>query len=72
LTIKKLSSSAGLNGTEFATFNHTFPSPGLVVPLLGTKNSGTIDNVFLPQGVKASLAIVPVGLLDLNSDASIK
>ncbi|EKM84298.1 hypothetical protein AGABI1DRAFT_110844 [Agaricus bisporus var. burnettii JB137-S8] len=73
LTIKEISSSAGLNGTVYARFNHTFPAPGLVVPLLGTKNSGRIDNVLLPLGAVASLEIIPVGFLDLlDTDAKIK
>ncbi|KAF5352570.1 hypothetical protein D9756_006177 [Leucocoprinus leucothites] len=73
LTIKKISSSAGLNDTEFARFEHTFPSPGLVVGPLATKNSGTIDNVLVTQGVANSLDIIPLGVLDLlDTDADIQ
>ncbi|KJA28381.1 hypothetical protein HYPSUDRAFT_33747 [Hypholoma sublateritium FD-334 SS-4] len=72
LTLDSVSSQAGLNGTVFATFTHTFPKPGLVVPPLGTKNSGTIDNVLLTQGATASLDIIPFGILDLNTDANIR
>jgi len=73
LTLDSVSATAGLNGTIFATFSHTFPSPGLVVPPLGTKNSGTIPNVQLPQGAEASLAIIPFGILDLpNTDANVR
>ncbi|KAF8971796.1 hypothetical protein BDZ97DRAFT_1753044 [Flammula alnicola] len=73
LTLDSVSAVAGLNGTIFATFNHTFAKPGLVVPPLGTKNSGTIDNVFLPQGALASLDIIPFGILDLpNTDAKVR
>ncbi|KAF5389639.1 hypothetical protein D9757_004153 [Collybiopsis confluens] len=64
LTIDSVSSSAGLNGTEYATFSHTF-NPPVVVPILGTANSGTIPNVLLVQGATASLAIIPFGELDL-------
>ncbi|KAF4612011.1 hypothetical protein D9613_004321 [Agrocybe pediades] len=73
LTLDSVSATAGLNGTTFATFSHTFPKPGLVVPPLGTKNSGTINNVQLPQGGEASLAIIPFGILDLpNTNANVR
>ncbi|KAJ3576095.1 hypothetical protein NP233_g667 [Leucocoprinus birnbaumii] len=73
LTIKSISSSAGLNNTEFARFDHTFPSPGLIVGPLATKNSGTIDNVLVTQGVENSLDIIPLGVLDLlSTDANVQ
>lgn len=73
LTLESVSAVASLNGTIFATFSHTFPFPGLVVSPLGTKNSGTIDNVLLTQGAAASLAIIPFGVLDLpDTDANIR
>jgi len=73
LTLDSVSAEAGLNGTIFATFSHTFPPPGLVVGPLATKNSGTIDNVSLPQGAEASLVIVPFGVLNLpNTNANIR
>ncbi|KXN85775.1 hypothetical protein AN958_10958 [Leucoagaricus sp. SymC.cos] len=73
LTIKKISSSAGLNKTEFARFEHTFPSPGLIVGPLATKNSGNIDNVLVTQGVANSLDIIPFGVLDLlSTDADVQ
>ncbi|KDR85834.1 hypothetical protein GALMADRAFT_132478 [Galerina marginata CBS 339.88] len=73
LTLDSVSAVAGLNGTVFATFSHTFAKPGLVVPPLGTKNSGTINNVFLPQGAVASLAIIPFQILDLpDTNASVR
>lgn len=59
-------SSAGINDTVFATFDHTFAKP-VVVPILGTANSGTIPNVNLTQGVTSSLSIIPLGFLDLLS-----
>lgn len=67
LTIKSISSSAGLNGTELATFSHTFSSPGLVVGPLGSRNSGIIPNVLVTEGVENSLDIVPFGVLDLSN-----
>ncbi|KAL0952067.1 hypothetical protein HGRIS_008704 [Hohenbuehelia grisea] len=66
LTIDRVVSKAGINGTVFATFDHTFTKP-VVVPLLGTANSGTINNVLLTQGALASLDIIPLGFLDLIS-----
>lgn len=62
-----------MNGTEYANFQHTFPSPGLVVPPLGTKNSGRIGNVLVTKGVEAALDIIPFGVLDLlDTDADIQ
>lgn len=72
LTLDSVSSQAGLNGTVFATFTHTFAKPGLVVPPLATRNSGTIDNVLLTQGATASLAIIPFGVLDLDNNAQVR
>ncbi|KAF9469522.1 hypothetical protein BDZ94DRAFT_1180678 [Collybia nuda] len=66
LTIDRVVSSAGLNGTVYATFDHTFSKP-VPVPPFGTKNSGTFGNVLLTQGVEASLDIIPFGVLDLMS-----
>ncbi|KAF8204111.1 hypothetical protein BJ912DRAFT_1052854 [Pholiota molesta] len=67
VTLDSLAVDAGLNGTVVATFTQSFPSPGLVVPALGTANSGTIDNVALPQGAIGLLAILPFGILDLSN-----
>ncbi|KAJ7174867.1 hypothetical protein C8R46DRAFT_1081935 [Mycena filopes] len=65
LTLDRVTSSAGLNGTTYASFDHAFPHP-VVVPPLGTANSGNITNVPLTQGVDASLAIIPFQELDLQ------
>ncbi|KAG5351283.1 hypothetical protein C0989_007106, partial [Termitomyces sp. Mn162] len=65
LTIDRVVSSAGLNDTVYATFDHTFSTPFIVKPS-GTANSGTFGNVSLPQGVEGSLSIIPVGVLDLS------
>ncbi|PBL00097.1 hypothetical protein ARMGADRAFT_1159490 [Armillaria gallica] len=64
LTLERVTSSAGINSTEFASFDHTFSDP-LVVPIFGTADSGTIKDVLLTQGVTASLDIIPLGFLDL-------
>ncbi|KAJ7166275.1 hypothetical protein C8R46DRAFT_1097452 [Mycena filopes] len=65
LTLDRVTSSAGLNGTTYASFDHSFPH-SVVVPPLGTANSGNITNVPLTQGVDASLAIIPFQELDLQ------
>jgi hypothetical protein len=73
LTLDNVSAVAGLNGSIFASFSHTFAKPGLVVPPLGTKNSGTIDNVLLTQGAIAALSIIPFQILDLpDTNASVR
>ncbi|KAF8079241.1 hypothetical protein FPV67DRAFT_106037 [Lyophyllum atratum] len=64
LTLDRVVSSAGVNGTVYATFDQKF-SNGVVVPPFGTKNSGTFGNVLLTQGIDASLGIIPLGVLDL-------
>ncbi|KAJ7083306.1 hypothetical protein B0H15DRAFT_850541 [Mycena belliarum] len=64
LTIDRVSSSAGINNTEYATFDHTFATP-VVVPALGKASSGVVPNVTLTKGATASLDIIPLGYLDL-------
>ncbi|KAK0466061.1 uncharacterized protein EV420DRAFT_1636666 [Desarmillaria tabescens] len=72
LTLERVSSSAGINSTEYASFDHTFLEP-LVVPILGTADSGVIENVLLTQGALASLDIIPLGFLDLlNTDVNLR
>ncbi|KAG6836005.1 hypothetical protein H0H93_012339 [Arthromyces matolae] len=65
LSIDRVVSSAGLNGTVFAQFDQTFSSP-IVIPPFGTKNSGTFGNVLLTQGATAALNIIPAQELDLS------
>ncbi|KAK7053544.1 hypothetical protein R3P38DRAFT_2850907 [Favolaschia claudopus] len=72
LTIDSVSTSAGLNNTEFASFDHKFARP-VVVPPLKKANSGDIPNVLLTQGATASLDIIPLGILDLlNVDVNVR
>jgi len=66
LTINFLQSDAGVDGTTYAHVDFAF-NPGFVVPAHGTANSGMIPNVFLVQGVIASLGIIPLGELDVFS-----
>ncbi|KAG6909358.1 hypothetical protein DXG01_000958 [Tephrocybe rancida] len=63
LAIDRVVSTAGLAGTVYATFGRAFATP-VVVPILGSKNSGMFGNV-LTQGAVASLEIIPEGKLDL-------
>ncbi|KAK0473109.1 hypothetical protein IW261DRAFT_1570247 [Armillaria novae-zelandiae] len=72
LTLERVTSSAGINSTEYASFDHTFSDP-LVVPIFGTADSGTIKNVLLTQGATASLDIIPLGFLDLlDTDVNLR
>jgi hypothetical protein len=66
LTINFLQSDAGVNGINYAHVDFAF-NPGFVVPAHGTANTGSIPNVFLVQGVIASLDIIPLGELDVFS-----
>ncbi|KAF7340979.1 hypothetical protein MSAN_02083300 [Mycena sanguinolenta] len=72
LTLDSVSSTAGINGTVYASFNHTFSTP-VVVPPLGSANSGVVPDVLLTQGAVASLDIIPLGYLDLiNIDINLR
>ncbi|CAK5265934.1 unnamed protein product [Mycena citricolor] len=64
LTLESVKSSAGINGTEYASFAYTFPKP-VVIPPFGSASSGEIPNVLLTQGATAALNIIPLGFLDL-------
>lgn len=63
--------SAGVNGTEYLSFNHTFEDP-VVVPILGTADSGDIADVQLTQGGLKTLNIVSRGLDLLNLDVDMR
>ncbi|KAK0434779.1 hypothetical protein EV421DRAFT_1275263 [Armillaria borealis] len=64
ITLDRVAVSAGINSTEYISFDHTFED-SVVVPALGTANSGVIENVALTQGGLTTLNIVPDGFLDL-------
>ncbi|KAK0222855.1 hypothetical protein EDD85DRAFT_859977 [Armillaria nabsnona] len=64
ITLDRVAVSAGIGGVEYISFDHTFEDP-VVVPILGTADSGVIENVALTQGGLATLNIVPEGFLDL-------
>ncbi|KAH8824556.1 hypothetical protein DL96DRAFT_1818255 [Flagelloscypha sp. PMI_526] len=70
LTLDKISSKAGVNGTVYAELDYTFPKP-VVIHGSGTAQSGAIPNVRLTQGFEASLFLLDLGYLDLiDSDVS--
>ncbi|KAK0500964.1 hypothetical protein EDD18DRAFT_1348401 [Armillaria luteobubalina] len=72
ITLDRVAVSAGVGGVEYISFDHTFETP-VIVPLLGTADSGVIENVALTQGGLATLNIVPDGFLDiLNLDLSLR
>ncbi|KAF9535628.1 hypothetical protein CPB83DRAFT_872460 [Crepidotus variabilis] len=66
LTIDRIVSSAGLNGTIYSTFDHTFEKP-VVLPPQKKVNTGRIPDVLLTQGALASLDIIQYGIMDLYS-----
>ncbi|KAK0494586.1 hypothetical protein EDD18DRAFT_1175235 [Armillaria luteobubalina] len=64
--------SAGVNGTEYLSFDHTFEDP-VVVPILGTADSGAIADVQLTQGGPGTLTILLSKSLDLlNLDVDMR
>ncbi|KAK0500971.1 hypothetical protein EDD18DRAFT_786133 [Armillaria luteobubalina] len=68
ITLDRVAVSAGVGGVEYVSFDNTFGTP-IVVPILGTADSGVIENVALTQDGLATLDIVPDGFLDiLNLD----
>ncbi|KAK0461588.1 hypothetical protein IW261DRAFT_1428325 [Armillaria novae-zelandiae] len=49
LTLERVVLFAGINTTEYIYFNHTFEDP-IVVPIVGTAESGIIEDVVLTNG----------------------
>ncbi|KAJ3988747.1 hypothetical protein F5890DRAFT_1489973 [Lentinula detonsa] len=64
MTLDTVSCSAGVNDTVFASFSQTFDPP-VVIPTLGTADSGPIDNVDMVQGILGTLSIIPLEELDI-------
>ncbi|TDL25981.1 hypothetical protein BD410DRAFT_895443 [Rickenella mellea] len=60
LKIDYVQSDASSDGIVYASFAHNFDN--FVIPAKGTANSGQIPNVFLIQGIDASLNIVGLPL----------
>lgn len=72
ITLDRVAMSARVNGTEYLSFDHTFEDP-VVVPILGTADSGDITDVQLTQGGLSTLNIVSSGQLDLlNLDVDMR
>ncbi|THH18627.1 hypothetical protein EW146_g2390 [Bondarzewia mesenterica] len=71
ITIERAATEAGINGTVYSQFDQSFTS--FIIPPFGTANSGTFPNVTLTQGAIASLAIIPLGELDIiNADINLR
>ncbi|KIJ22799.1 hypothetical protein M422DRAFT_276714 [Sphaerobolus stellatus SS14] len=66
ISIQHVAANGSVNGTVFVNFAQDFDNftilPGEVV------NSGTFQNVSLVQGIDATVDIVPLGSLDIESD----
>ncbi|KAL5507074.1 hypothetical protein ACEPAH_6530 [Sanghuangporus vaninii] len=70
LDIRMVQSDASVNDEIFAHFNQHFDN--FVVPAHGTANSGTFGNVLLTKGALASLAIIPLGYLDIAAAQTVQ
>ena len=70
LTLNFVQSDAGVNGETFAHFDQPFT--GFTVGPGQTASSGEFGNVLLTQGVAASLVIIPLGYLDVQTAATVQ
>ncbi|KAI0072486.1 hypothetical protein K474DRAFT_1678619 [Panus rudis PR-1116 ss-1] len=70
LDIKFVQSDASVGGKIYAHFDQAFDN--FVVPPKGTANSGTFGNVLLTQGAGPSLAIIPLGFLDIDAAQTVR
>ncbi|KAJ3757082.1 hypothetical protein EV360DRAFT_71421 [Lentinula raphanica] len=64
MSLDTVSCLAGVNNTVFASFSQTL-NPAVVIPTLGTADSGPIDNVEMDLGILATLSIIPLEELDI-------
>ncbi|KAK0220411.1 hypothetical protein IW262DRAFT_1384373 [Armillaria fumosa] len=72
ISLDRVAMSAGVNGTEYLSFDHTFEDP-VVIPILGTVDSGDIADVQLTQGGPGTLTILSSKSLDLlNLDVDMR
>ncbi|KAK0470591.1 hypothetical protein IW261DRAFT_1425954 [Armillaria novae-zelandiae] len=73
ITLDRVAMSAGVNGTEYLSFDHTFEDP-VVVPILGTADSGDIADVQLTQGgLNTVVSLSSASSLDLlNLDVDMR
>ena len=70
MEITFLQVDSGVNGETYAHFDQAFEN--FVIPAHSTRNSGTVKNVLLTKGALASLAIIPLGKLDVFNAATVK
>ncbi|PBK93716.1 hypothetical protein ARMGADRAFT_929022, partial [Armillaria gallica] len=63
ITLDRVVPSAGINTIPYISFDHRFEDL-IVVPILGTADSGIAEDVSLTQGVSDTLNIVSLGYLD--------
>ncbi|SJL13556.1 uncharacterized protein ARMOST_17000 [Armillaria ostoyae] len=49
ITLDRVVPTAGINTIEYISLDHTFEDP-IVVPILGTSDSGIVEDVALTQG----------------------
>ncbi|KAG5340679.1 hypothetical protein C0989_000829 [Termitomyces sp. Mn162] len=70
LVIEFVQSDSGVNGKTYASFGQHFDS--FIVPPNQTANSGPIPNVLLVQGAMNSLAIIPLGVLDVSAATTLR
>jgi len=71
MVIEFVQAEGSVDGTEYAFFGQRFEG-GFVVPSGQTANSGVFGNVLLTQGAIASLDIVPLGVLDINTGTTVR
>ncbi|KAH8824555.1 hypothetical protein DL96DRAFT_1818254 [Flagelloscypha sp. PMI_526] len=72
LTIDRVVSKAGVEGTVYVEFDRTFPNP-VVVPPSSRANSGWVPDVLFTQGALASLFLINLQYLDLiESDVYVR
>lgn len=70
LILEYVQADAGVDGTIYAQFAQSFDN--FVIHAGSTVNSGTFGNVLLTKGAIASLAIVPLGRLDIASASTVR
>ncbi|KAF8557967.1 hypothetical protein OG21DRAFT_1504634 [Imleria badia] len=68
LVIEFVQADGLINGEIYAHFDQAFSN--FVIPPGHTVNSGTFPNVVLTQGALASLGIIPLGYMDVQSVAT--
>lgn len=65
MVIEFVQADGKVNGETYAAISHSFSN--FVIPAGATVNSGVFDNVPLTQGAVGSLAILPLGYLDISA-----